>query len=1056
MWLVRIALRRPYTFVVMSLLIVILGVLTIARMPTDIFPDIDIPVVSVVFNYGGLAPEEMEKRIVTLFERTVTTVANDIEHVESLSITGMGVIKLFLQPGASPEGVTAQVTAAAQTAIRQMPLGTTPPLILRYSASNVPILQLALESDSLSEQQLFDYGTNFVRSDIATVQGAQLPWPYGGKQRQIMVDLDLPRLYAAGLSPREVNDAIGLQNVILPTGTAKIGVDEYPIVMNASPELLSEIGAIPIKTVRGTPVYVRDVANVRDGYAPQTSLVHVEGKKSVLMSVLKQGSASTLDVVQRIRDILPTTLSRLPKALKVALLFDQSVFVRAAVQGVVKEASIAAGLTALMLLLFLGSWRSTIIVLVSIPLSILVSIIVLNLLGQTLNVMTLGGMSLAVGILVDDATVEIENVHRNLAKKKPIVRAILDGASEIAVPAFVSTLCICIVFVPVAFITGSAKSLFIPLAMAVVFAMLTSYFLSRTLVPTMMRYLMTQEIAHHEHDAHAPPRSLAGRFLAAFERRFAQLRQFYGGFLAWALSHKLAAVGAFLVFVAASMALLPFIGRDFFPNVDAGLIKLHARGPAGTRIEESERRFASAEDAIRKVIPPAEIDTMLDNIGVPYSSINLSLSEGVLISPADGDILISLKPDHAPTARYVRTLRETLRKQFPDTTFFFLAPDISTQVLNFGLPAPIDIQVVGPIGAEDATQELAGRLMERIAGIPGAVDVHLAQVSRTPELRIDVDRTMAQAFGMSERDVASDMLVSLSSSALVSPSFWLDKRGVQYLLAVQTPQFQVDSLDALKATPLSNLGPQAQFLSNVAAVSRTFGATNITHFNVARTYDVQANVDGTDLGSVADKVYRVVDEMKAQMPRGTSARVKGQIESMQSSFRGLAYGLLFAVMLVYFLMVVNFQSWLDPLVILMALPGAMAGIAWMLFLSHTTVSVPALMGSIMCVGVATANSILVVTFANGQRHVGHDATTAALTAGMTRLRPVIMTALAMILGMLPMSLGLGEGGEQNAPLGRAVIGGLLVATFTTLFFVPVMYVVLRKKPPQVDPELEHA
>ena len=1056
MWLVRIALRRPYTFVVMALLIVLLGVLTIARMPTDIFPDIDIPVVSIVFNYGGLAPEEMEKRIVTNFERTVTTVANDIEHVESLSLTGMGVIKLFLQPGASPEGVTAQVTAAAQTAIRQMPPGTTPPLILRYSASNVPILQLALESDSLSEQQLFDYGTNFVRSDIATVQGAQLPWPYGGKQRQIMVDLDLPRLYAWGLSPREVNDAIGLQNVILPTGTAKIGVDEYPIVMNASPELLSEIGGIPIKTVRGTPVYVRDVANVRDGYAPQTSLVHVEGKKSVLMSVLKQGSASTLDVVKRIRDILPATLSRLPKALKVALLFDQSVFVRAAVEGVVKEAAIAAGLTALMLLLFLGSWRSTIIVLVSIPLSILVSIIVLNLLGQTLNVMTLGGMSLAVGILVDDATVEIENVHRNLAKKKPIVRAILDGASEIAVPAFVSTLCICIVFVPVAFITGSAKSLFIPLAMAVVFAMLTSYFLSRTLVPTMMRYLMTQEIAHHAHDAHAPPRSLAGRFLAAFERRFAEIRQVYGSFLAWALSHKPAAVASFLVFVAASMALLPFLGRDFFPNVDAGLIKLHARGPAGTRIEESERRFASTEDAIRKVIPPAEIDTMLDNIGVPYSSINLSLSEGVLVSPADGDILISLKPDHAPTAGYVRTLREKLRKDFPDTTFFFLAPDISTQVLNFGLPAPIDIQVVGPIGGEDATQGVAGRLLERIASIPGAVDVHLAQVSRTPELRIDVDRTMAQAFGMSERDVASDMLVSLSSSALVSPSFWLDKRGVQYLLAVQTPQFQVDSLDALKATPLSTLGLQPQFLSNVATVSRTFGATNITHFNVARTYDVQANIDGTDLGAVADQVYRAVDAMQAEMPRGTSARVKGQIESMQSSFRGLAYGLLFAVVLVYFLMVVNFQSWLDPLVILMALTGAMAGIAWMLFLSHTTVSVPALMGSIMCVGVATANSILVVTFANGQRHVGHDATTAALTAGMTRLRPVIMTALAMILGMLPMSLGLGEGGEQNAPLGRAVIGGLLVATVTTLFFVPVMYVILRKKPPVVDPELVHA
>jgi len=1055
MWLVRIALRRPYTFVVMALLILLVGGLTIARMPTDIFPDVDIPVISIVFNYGGLAPEEMEKRIVTNFERTVTTVVNDIEHVESQSLTGMGVIKLFLQPGASPEGATAQVTAAAQTAIRQMPPGTTPPLILRYSASNVPILQLALESDSLSEQQLFDYGTNFVRNDMATVQGAQLPWPYGGKQRQIMVDLDLSRLYAWGLSPRDVNDAIGLQNVILPTGTAKIGVDEYPIVMNASPELLSEIGGIPIKTVRGTPLYVRDVANVRDGYAPQTSLVHVEGKKSVLMSVLKQGSASTLDVVKRIRDILPGTLSRLPKALKVALLFDQSVFVRAAVQGVVKEAAIAAGLTALMLLLFLGSWRSTIIVLVSIPLSILVSIIVLSFLGQTLNVMTLGGMSLAVGILVDDATVEIENVHRNLAKKKPIVRAILDGASEIAVPAFVSTLCICIVFVPVAFITGSAKSLFVPLAMAVVFAMLTSYFLSRTLVPTMMRYLMTQEAEHHLHDAHGPPRSLAGRFLAAFEARFAALRQVYGAFLAWALSHKVATAASFLVFVAGSMALLPLIGRDFFPNVDAGLIKLHARGPAGTRIEESERRFARTEDAIRKVIPPAEIDTLLDNIGVPYSSINLSLSEGVLVSPADGDILIALKPEHAPTVGYVRALRETLKQQFPDTSFFFLAPDISTQVLNFGLPAPIDIQVVGPIGAEDATQAVAARFLDRIAAIPGAVDVHLAQISRTPELRIDVDRTMAQAFGMSERDVASDMLVSLSSSALVSPSFWLDKRGVQYLLAVQTPQFQVDSLDALKATPLSNLG-SPQFLSNVASVSRTFGAANITHYNVARTYDIQANVDGTDLGSVAAGVVRVVDEMKGEMPRGTSARVKGQIESLQSSFRGLAYGLLFAVVLVYFLMVVNFQSWLDPLVILMALPGAMAGIAWMLFLSHTTVSVPALMGSIMCVGVATANSILVVTFANGQRHAGHDAKMAALTAGMTRLRPVIMTALAMILGMLPMSLGLGEGGEQNAPLGRAVIGGLLVATFTTLFFVPVMYVVLRKKQPAVDPELEHA
>ncbi|HLK37627.1 MAG TPA: efflux RND transporter permease subunit [Polyangiaceae bacterium] len=1057
MWLVRIALRRPYTFVVMALLIVILGGITIARMPTDIFPDIDIPVISIVFNYGGLSPEEMERRVVTNFERMVTTVVNDIEHVESQAITGMGVVKLFLQPGASIEGATAQVTAAAQTAIRQMPPGTQPPLILRYSASNVPILQLALESDSLSEQQLFDYGTNFIRNDIATVRGAQLPWPYGGKQRQIMVDTDPARLYAWGLSPRDVNDAIGRQNVIFPTGTAKIGVDEYPIVVNTSPELLDELGAIPVKTVRNTPIYVRDVASVRDGYAPQTSLVHVEGHKSVLMSVLKVGSASTLDVVRGIRDVLPTSLSRLPKELKVALLFDQSVFVRAAVEGVVKEAGIAATLTALMLLLFLGSWRSTVIVLVSIPLSILVSIIGLSLCGETLNVMTLGGMSLAVGILVDDATVEIENVHRNLAKGKPIVRAILDGASEIAVPAFVSTLCICIVFVPVAFIAGSAKSLFVPLAMAVVFAMLTSYFLSRTLVPTMMRYLMAREAERHTHGHRVrAARSIAARLAAAFEAGFERLRHGYGRWLAWALAHRAMTVGVFAVFAGGSLGLLELTGSDFFPTVDAGLIKLHVRGPPATRIEESEKRFARIEETIRKVVPPAQIDTMLDNIGIPYSSINLSLSEGVLVSPADGDVMIALKHEHGPTADYVRALRRTLRDEYPDTTFFFLAPDISTQVLNFGIPAPIDVQVVGSIGNDDQTQAVARRLADRIAAIPGAADVHLAQVPRIPELKIDVDRTMAAELGMTERDVASDLLVSLSSSALVSPSFWLDKRGVQYLLAVQTPQFQVNSLDALDQTPLSAGGPQPQLLSNVASVSRTYGPANVTHYNVARTYDVHANVDGADLGSVARGVYRVVSEMKDEMPRGTTARVKGQIESMESSFRGLAFGLLFAVVLVYFLMAVNFQSWLDPLVILMALPGALAGIAWILFLSHTTISVPALMGAIMCVGVATANSVLVVTFANGQRRAGRDARTAALAAGMTRLRPVLMTALAMILGMLPMSLGLGEGGEQNAPLGRAVVGGLLLATVTTLFFVPVMYSIMRKKEPALpDAELEH-
>jgi multidrug efflux pump subunit AcrB len=992
----------------------------------------------------------------------VMTVVNNIEHVESQSLTGMGVVKLFLQPGASVEGAMAQVTAAAQTATRMMPPGTTPPLIMRYSASNVPVLQLALESNSLSEQQLFDLGTNFIRNDIATVRGAQLPWPYGGKQRQIMVDIDPQRLFAWGLSPRDVNSAIGEQNVVFPTGTAKIGADEYPIVMNTTAQLLDDIGAIPLKTVGSTPVYLRDVASVRDGFAPQTSLVHVERQRSVLMSVLKQGSASTLDVVKRIREILPVTLSRLSKDLKVALLFDQSVFVRAAVEGVVKEGAIAAGLTALMLLLFLGSWRSTIIVLVSIPLSILVSIIALSFLGQTLNVMTLGGMSLAVGILVDDATVEIENVHRNIAKHKPIVRAILDGAAEIAVPAFVSTLCICIVFVPVVFIAGAAKSLFVPLALAVVFAMLTSYFLSRTLVPTLMRYLLAAEVARHL-EAASPAAaasvrpSAAARFLAAFERGFDRLRQGYGGWLAWALAHRTATVTGFLLFVGASVALLPLVGRDFFPSVDAGLIKLHVRGPASTRIEESETRFARIEDTIKTVIPAAQIDTMLDNIGVPYSSINLSLSEGVLVSPADGDILIALKHDHAPTPDYVRQLRRTLRDRYPDTTFFFLAPDISTQVLNFGLPAPIDVQVIGPAGQEEQTEGVAQKIAAELSRIPGAADVHLAQVSRAPQLRIDVDRTMAQQFGMTERDVAGDLLVSLSSSAVVSPSYWLDKRGVQYLLAVQTPQYRIDSFDALNTTPLATAHDAApQLLSNVASLSRTMGAVNITHYNASRTYDVQANVDGTDLGSVAQGVYRVVHAMEKEMPRGTTARVKGQVESMESSFQGLGYGLIFAVVLVYMLMVVNFQSWVDPLIILMALPGAVAGIAWMLFLTHTTASVPALMGAMMCVGVATANSILVVTFANGQRRFGRDSASAALAAGMTRLRPVMMTALAMILGMLPMSLGLGEGGEQNAPLGRAVIGGLLVATATTLFFVPVMYSLLRRRVTARDAELEHA
>ncbi|WP_437679100.1 efflux RND transporter permease subunit [Sorangium sp. So ce131] len=1053
MWLVRIALKRTYTFIVMSMLIVILGVFTITRMPTDIFPDIDIPVLSVIFNYGGLPPEEMEKRVVNNYERFLTTTVNDIDHVESQSLTGIAIIKIFLQPGASIEAATAQVTAVSQTAIRQMPPGMAPPLVIRYSASSVPILQAALESESLSEQQLFDYAVNFIRADIATVRGAQIPFPYGGKQRQVMVDIDPQRLFAWGLSPRDVNAAIGLQNVILPSGTAKMGENEYPVIMNSSPAALEDLARLPIKSVGGKTVTLGDVAHVRDGSAPQTNMVHVEGKRSVLMSILKTGSASTLDVTSRIHAMLPTTLERLPKELKVSLLFDQSLFVRAAVDGVVHEAVIAAGLTALMILLFLGSWRSTLIVITSIPLSILVSIIALDALGHTLNVMTLGGMALAVGILVDDATVAIENIHRNMGQRKPFIRAIVDGAQEIAVPALVSTLCICIVFVPVVFITGAAKSLFVPMAMAVVFAMLMSYFLSRTLVPTLVRLLLAREAEAHAH-GHAEKKSLFGRVFAAFNRGFDRLRAAYGGWLAWALAHRAGFVGAFLAFVAASTALIPLLGSDFFPTVDAGLIKLHVRGAPGTRLEESERRFARIEQTIREVIPPDEIRTMLDTIGIPASGINLSLSEGAQISSADGQIFIALAEHHKPTADYVRKLRAKLNATYPDTTFFFLAPDISTQVLNFGLAAPINVRVVGPIGKEDETYAVARKIAGRMEKIPGAVDVHLAQVEARPQLRIDVDRTMADQMGLSQRDVASDVLVSLSSSGQTSPTYWLDKRGVQYLVAVQTPQYAIASLDDVNATPLSTGDGRPQLLSNVAAMSRTTGPANITHYNVARTFDVQANVDGTDLGTVAGAISRVVDEMKPELPRGTKVTVTGQVESMESSFRGLGYGLLFAVVLVYLLMVVNFQSWLDPLIILMALPGAVAGIAWMLFVTHTTLSVPALMGSIMCVGVATANSILVVTFANDQRKTGKDARTAALAAGMTRLRPVLMTALAMIIGMMPMSLGLGEGGEQNAPLGRAVIGGLLLATVSTLFFVPVMYSLLRRKAQAADPLAE--
>jgi multidrug efflux pump subunit AcrB len=1112
MWIVRLALRRPYTFVVASMLVLILGVFSILQMPTDILPDIDIPVISVIFNYTGMSPDDMGKRVVANFERFLTTTVNDIEHIESQSLYGIGVVKVFFQKGAKIEAATAQITAVSQTAIRQMPPGMQPPLVIRYSASNVPILQLAISSPTLSEQELFDLTVNFLRPRLVTIPGIQIPYPYGGKQRQIMVDLDPDKLYAYNVSPADVSDAVNAQNLILPAGTAKIGPQEYQVRLNSSPGVVDALNDLPVKTVQGTTVYVRDVAHVRDGFSVQTNVVHADGKRGVLLSILKSGSASTLDVVSSVRKALPAIQAGLPPDMHVALMFDQSLFVRAAVEGVVKEAAIAAALTGLMILLFLGSWRSTLIVVVSIPLSILVSITVLSALGQTLNVMDLGGLALAVGILVDDATVEIENIHRNLHQRKRLVQAILDGARQIAVPAFVSTLCICIVFVPVAFISGAAKYLFTPLAMAVVFAMLTSYLLSRTLVPTLVHYLLAGEVERYggkREDSEdggsgsgrrraawiaatlvlvavavrwrsaAPAIGVAAlavllvryfvvrwdaiwRTHYAFNRQFERLRRAYGGLLAWSLGHRAFVTSAFAVLVAASCGLAAFIGHDFFPSVDAGQIRLHVRAPPGTRIEQTESYFARVEETIRSRIAGRDVATVIDNMGIPNSGINLSLSDGSLMSPADGEILIALKPDHRPTESYVEDLRRVLPREFPDLLFFFQPPDIVTQVLNFGLPAAIDVQVSGPPGNSASNEAIARDLCAELRRVPGAADVRLQQVPRTPNLQVDVDRSMASQLGLSQKDVASDLLISLSSSNQTAPNFWLNPaNGVNYSIFVQTPQYRVASMNALENTPVIAAGRATppsggQLLGNLATIGLGTTPTNVTHYDISSTYDVLLGVAGTDLGSVAGKVRDVVDAFRAKLPRGSSIVLRGQVESMSASFTGLAYGLAFAVVLVYLLMVINFQSWLDPLIILMALPGALSGILWILFATGTTISVPALTGAIMSIGVATANSILMITFANDQRLAGLDAHDAALAAGITRLRPVIMTALAMIIGMLPMSLGLGEGGEQNAPLGRAVIGGLLLATFSTLFFVPVVYSALRRAAPRRHVEKELA
>jgi multidrug efflux pump subunit AcrB len=1089
MWIVRLALRRPYTFVVMAVLIAILGVTAIVTMPVDIFPYIDIPVVSIVWSYQGLSPEEMEKRMVTIFERSMTTTVNDIEHIESQSYTGVSVIRVYFQPNVKIDMALAQVTAISQTLLRIFPPGTFPPNILKYDASSVPILQLGLESKTLSEQDIFDLGLNFIRTQLATVQGAAVPLPYGGKFRQIMVDLIPDQLYAKGISATDVSNAVSAQSIILPAGTAKIGKIDYQIKVNSSPRVLDELNDMPIRVVNGATVYIKDVAQVRDGYAVQTSIVRTNGTRGTLMAVLRNGRASTLSIVNAVKARLPGILAGLPPELHVRQLFDQSLFVRASINGVVREAAIAAFLTAMMILLFLGSWRSTIIVCISIPLSILTSLAILSLLGETINVMTLGGMALAVGILVDDATVELENTHRNMAMKKPLVRAVLDGAQQIAAPAFVSTLSICIVFVPVLLLSGAAKYLFTPLALAVVFAMLASYLLSRTLIPNMVHYMLKPEVKLYALGAHgesAGGKGVVWRVHYIFNRRFEMMRSSYTGLLHWALDHRGPVLAGFGIFAAASLMLVVFMGRDFFPTVDSGQMRLHAMAPTGTRIEETEVLFSKIDEEIRHVIPAHEIDTIIDNIGIPFGGFNLAFGDISTLGTGDGDILISLKPeDHGPTADYTVKLRNRLHQKFPDATFFFEPANITNQILNFGLPAPIDLQVVG---RDPRNYQIAEALAERISHIPGAADVHVHQVVDYPELRINVDRSKAGQLGLQQRDVSNSLLISLSSSGQVAPNEWLNwSNGVSYGMAVQTPQYRMDSLAALMRTPISapiggvlsttatssagtagasnsavgsspsqsslaygNPGAAAggpQLLSNLASVSRGVAPEIINHYNVQPVFDVYANVDRRDLGGVGSAVEKIMQEFSGKLPRGTSFDLRGQVRTMETSFYRLGMGMIFAVVLVYLLMAVNFQSWLDPFIILMALPGALAGIVWILFITQTSFSVPSLMGTIMCIGVATANSILMVVFANDERAEGLDARSAALSAGHTRIRPVLMTALAMIIGMLPMALGFGEGGEQNAPLGRAVIGGLVLATVTTLFVVPIVYSLLKKRAP---------
>ncbi|MGD0848153.1 efflux RND transporter permease subunit [Bradyrhizobium sp.] len=1042
--LVRIALSRPYTFVVLALLLLIIGPLAALRTPTDIFPEIRIPVIGVVWQYTGLPPEQMAGRITTQFQRILTTTVNDIEHMTANSYNGFGVVKIFFQPNVDIRTANAQVTAVSQTIIKQLPPGATPPLILNYSASTVPILQLALSGDGLTEQNLGDIAINQLRTPLVTVNGAAIPYPYGGKQRQIQIDLDSSALQSLGLSGNDVANALAAQNLITPAGTQKIGGFEYVIQLNNSPLKFDELGDLPIKVVNGAMVYVRDVATVRDGNPPQTNIVHVNGNRSVLMMVLKAGSISTLDIIAGIKQKVIDFKDSLPDNLRVGFVGDQSLFVRGAIAGVVREGIIAALLTSVMILLFLGSWRSTIIIATSIPLAVFGSIIMLAALGETLNIMTLGGLALAVGILVDEATVTIENINWHLEQGKEVEPAILDGANQIVVPAFVSLLCICIVFIPMFFLQGIARFLFVPMAEAVIFAMIWSFILSRTLVPTMAKYLLHPHVHHAEGEQSKRSRNPLVRFQRGFEAGFERFRAGYSDLLALALAHRPTFVIGFLAFVGLSFLMVPYLGQNFFPSVDAGQILMHVRTQVGTRVEESANQFADVQKVIRKIIPSDQIDTITDNIGMPISGINMTYNNTGVTGPQDGDIQIKLKEDHPPTDIYVKALREQLPRAFPGLTFAFLPADIVNQILNFGAPAPIDLQIRG--ANLNANFAYANQLLARIRRIPGVADARIQQSPNYPSFNVDVDRTRAQYVGLTERDVTNTLTVNLAGSAQVAPTYFLNPdNGVSYSIVMQTPQYKVDTLSALQTLPITAGGTSAPILGGIANIYRSVSNAVISQYDIQSLVQIYATPQGRDLGAIATDIRTVIADTKKDVPKGSGVYLLGQVQTMNSAFSGLLFGLLGAIVLVYLLIVVNFQSWSDPFVIITALPAALAGIVWMLFATGTTLSVPALTGAIMCMGVATANSVLVISFARERFEELGDPVAAAMEAGFVRIRPVLMTALAMIIGMLPMSLGLGEGGEQNAPLGRAVIGGLIFATVATLMFVPVVFSMIHKK-----------